>query len=392
MSHFIFLAFLFAQEPFSPEKYQEQTSHCDFSGTNTLDLTSPIDKDFFLDSQIPQMTRRYPLSTPWINQESFLEKLSEVLYKNEADCKIENLTHWNSKEDFPSIGLPHAIWYPAHIQKKYQEQFPELIYFIQKNLKHHEKTKLTWPLLLNQKPLGAAPWKTQKDFAEIQKVSLKIEIARDSTELISLKKEYASVYANAYELFEIRHFLANPIVLRLQAKFVVEKTLLSLYRILAAAEKESPQKALLLQTQINRLLRTPEGVLSLVDYLNFKGEGIKSSERTPVLFYSWGLKSTLEIMSKSKWQQNECNEINKNDGACASRQFAQAVLCSLQRLAQYSGAPGSAEQLQRYAWLNGGWKKRIESNYTPGTFSTPRCQRNPASIPKPVTADAMENL
>lgn len=383
----VLILFIHAQqEVYSPQKYSDQTKHCAFQNlTLAPDL---IAEDSLSLEKLMQAKKSHPLSSPWIDQDLFLDKLGEALFKNEANCKTIHLTHWGKSEEFPSMGLPHAIWYNQNTSKKYQEQFPELIRFIHKNLKSHEKVQLTWPVLLAQNPLPPAPWKNQKEFAQIQNVSLKIEATMDSVQLLALKKQFPLLYPQAYQLFEIRHFLSNPIVLRLQAKYVVEKTFYSLHRILAMSEKKSPEMAQALYLQMQRLLSSQEGVLSLVDYLNFKGEGIKASERTPVLNHSWGLAVVLELMGHIKSER--CLTPSKIPGACTNNQFAEAALCALQRLAYHSGEPSSPAQTQRYLWLNGGWKTRVETNYRPGTFTAARCKKDQTQ--PPVTTSKSESL
>ncbi len=338
--------------------YLEQTKECVFPKKSPTYNDSEV-----LQLDVLTMRRLFPLSSPLISQTTFLQKLSEALYKNEADCKNHNLTHWGKNEEFPSLGLMHAIWYGKSSSKKYAEQFPELIRYLRKNLKVSDQ-QISWPELLQKNPLAPAPWASQAEFAKIKKVSLAIEGVKESAQLALIQKNQAALYKDAYTLFEIRHFLSNPKILQLQAQFVIEKTFLSLHRILAASHRESPTETQLLYRKIQLLLSSSEGVLSIVDYLNFKGEGLKPSERTPLEKYPWGLKTVLEIMPAM-------------DPADASQQpnvqFTQAALCSLQRMAYHSGTADSKDQLQRYAWLNGGWKTRIESNYLPNTFSTVRC-------------------
>ncbi len=373
------------QEPYSPQKYSEQTKHCAFEKA-VSDPQGSFSENSITTSRLIKAKKIYPLSTQWLHQDPFLDKLGEVLFKNEANCKTKHLTHWGKNEEFPSIGLPHAIWYNQDTSKKYQEQFPELVRYVRANLKSHEKVQLTWPALLLKNPLPPAPWKTQKEFEQIQSVSLQIEATMDSAQLLAIKNQSPLLYAQAYQLFEVRHFLSNPIVLRLQAKYVVEKTFYSLHRIVAVSEQKSLQTAQTLYLQIQRLLATQEGVLSLVDYLNFKGEGIKNSERTPLQHYAWGLKSVLELMSSSE----NCAAFAKNDAHCANYQFAEAALCALQRLAYHSGELASPEQTQRYLWLNGGWKTRIETNYRPSTFAASRCAKDQTA--PPVTTTKSEPL
>ncbi len=400
MIHFIlsifFSATSFAQAPaapsspvatYSPALYQEQTRHCPFikliprPTTQLQELIQQKDSD---------LRHRYPLSSPWIQQDAFLEKLGQALYKNEANCELQNLTHWNSKEPFPSLGLPHAIWYPQLLtDKKYQEQFPELIRFIHKNLKKHETVKITWPSILLKEPLGTAPWADQKEFAQLQALSLKIADTQNAYELIQLKDKNPSLYPRAYELFTLRHFLANPIVLKLQARYVMDKTFLTLHRILAAVEKSSPQDTQRFYILMQSLLSSQEGVLALIDYLNFKGDGLKPSEKTEISGFYWGLLTVLDLANQPYFLSTPpsptshatspgplstgCSEKDAND--CALQRFAEAALCSLQRLAFEAGPLNSEIQKQKYLWLNGGWKTRIDSNYRPHTFSTNRCEK-----------------
>lgn len=385
MIFFVFIFYSLAQqELYSPQKYFKQTQLCGFERV-VSSSQKPATDDLITTKLLMQTAKNYPLSTEWIQQEPFLDKLGEVLYKNEANCQTQHLTHWGKNEEFPSLGLPHAIWYNQNASKKYQEQFPELIRYIKKNLKAHEKVQLSWPSLLLANPLKPAPWNSRETFKQIQEISLLIEATLDSSQLVNIKNKHPQHYDSAYQLFEIRHFLSNPIVLRLQAKYVVEKTFFSLHRILAVNQIQSPLTTQTLYSQIQRLLASQEGVLSLVDYLNFKGEGLRNSELTPVNHYPWGLKTVLELMPQIKHKIESCTAKIKNDPHCANNQFAEAALCSLQRLAYHSGIPDSAEQTQRYLWLNGGWKTRVETNYRPGTFAASRCTKEQKNSPVSTT-------
>ncbi len=377
----LFTSLIHSQSLYTPSLYVEQTKECRFPQTaSTYSVNELIELD------VLSMRRLYPLSTPLISQSSFLRKLGEALFKNEADCKNHNLTHWGKNEEFPSLGLPHAIWYGKAPSKVYQEQFPELVRFIRKNLKPTDP-QISWPAILKKDPLPPATWASQAEFLEVKKISLEIENVKESLQLATIQKTRAALYKDAYTLFEIRHFLSNPLVIQLQAQFVIEKTFLSLHRILAASHRESPQAAQFLYSKIQTLLNSPEGVLAIVDYLNFKGEGLKASERTPVGKFPWGLKTVLEIMPPSVLTTDKISvqtsvQINglangQHVGqASVNLQFAKAALCALQRLAYHSGAADSPAQLQRYNWLNGGWKTRVDGNYLPNTFSTVRCPKN----------------
>ena len=372
----LFLSLSLSFAIYSPELFQEQTRHCLFTQTPTA--AAPQILSSLLTGNLQEITRRYPLTSPWIKDDEFLKKLSQALYKNEANCQLQNLTYWNSKEPFPSLGLPHAIWYSRqNTDKKYQEQFPELIRFIRTHLKQNEKVALTWPSLISKESIGPAPWKNQEAFAKIQTLSLGIEATENAEQLLNLKERNPDLYGQAYSLFALRHFLGNPIVLKLQARYVIDKTFLALHTILQAFESEQPQSTGRVYEYLQTLLSSQEGVLALVDYLNFKGDGLKHSEKLEPSGFYWGLKTVLSLASHPEFHKTLCNDIK--DPECALQKFSEASLCALQRVAYEAGPEGSDVQKQKYIWLNGGWSSRIESNYRPRTFSSDRCAKSTVS-------------
>jgi hypothetical protein len=58
------------------------------------------------------------------------DKIGRNLLYNETGCKPTILTHWNSNENFASVGLPHVIWYSPGIEVKFDESFPRFWNFI----------------------------------------------------------------------------------------------------------------------------------------------------------------------------------------------------------------------------------------------------------------------
>ena len=90
----------------------------------------------------------------------------------------------------------------------------------------------------------------------------------------------------------LRQFLANSI--DLQAEFLVERLRESLPKMLAAA---TPAKRAEIQERFDEMSKSPNGYYALVDYVNFKGEGVLATER--YAGQGWGLLQVLEEMSQT---------------------------------------------------------------------------------------------
>ncbi|TEW52880.1 hypothetical protein [Psychromonas algicola] len=179
--------------------------------------------------------------------------LAQLVWKNEGAGLIENLTVWNKNEAFPSLGIGHFIWYPTEQKGPYIEQFPELVaYLVNNNVKVPD-----W--LLTTK---VAPWKNREAFY--------------------------NDFSNS-KLSDLRTLLKNT--MPLQAKFITQRLEKGIPAILQASS-ESEQKKI--KTQVSALTATPEGIFILLDYINFKGEGISPKERYQG--EGWGLKQVLLAM------------------------------------------------------------------------------------------------
>ena len=89
---------------------------------------------------------------------------------------------------------------------------------------------------------------------------------------------------------QLRIFLVDTI--DLQADFLVERLHEALPKMLAAASDEKRRRV---EEQFNRLAVSAQGCYALIDYVNFKGEGVLSTER--YRGHGWGLLQVLEGMS-----------------------------------------------------------------------------------------------
>lgn len=191
-----------------------------------------------------------PLSKPE------LEKIGQRVWQNEAAGKIEGLTDWNTGEHFASLGIGHFIWYPAGPKGPFEESFPGLVEFLQ-------KSGATLPSWLS--PRMACPWADRESFL------------RD---------------AEGERMRSLRKMLADTV--GLQSVYLAQRLENALPKLL----KEAPAaKRDQVQTLFHRLAAHPAGRFALIDYVNFKGEGTKATER--YAGRGWGLLQVLESMPAS---------------------------------------------------------------------------------------------
>ena len=133
---------------------------------------------------------------------------------------------------------------------------------------------------------------------------------------------------------ELRQFLAHTI--DLQAQFLVERLQESLAKMLNQA---APGERDNVQRQFTRVASTPHGCYALVDYVNFKGEGVLATERYHG--QGWGLLQVLEGMHGT--------------GAGATREFANSAAAILRQRVQ-----NSPPERHEARWLPG-WLNRVRS-------------------------------
>lgn len=181
------------------------------------------------------------------------EALGLLIWKNEGQQKLKNLTTWNHGENFPSLGLGHFIWYPNKEKGPFKEQFPALLNFFKEN-------RVTPPLWLTQTKL--APWKSREQFYKA---------------------------FNDPQLTQLRVFLSEH--LDLQVKFIILRLQKAIPLILHDCNEEQKRK---INANLRALSSTAQGLFTLLDYVNFKGEGVSKKERYQG--HGWGLKQVLLTM------------------------------------------------------------------------------------------------
>ena len=229
-----------------------------------------------------------------------LQQIGQRLSQNETGGRYENLVVWNLGEEFPSLGIGHFIWYPAGYQGPFTETFPDLLRFMQRQ-------GVAMPTWLNAVP--AAPWSSRAAF----------------------QTPAAQALAN-----ELRHWLSQTVAV--QTQFIAERLNAALPRLLCAAPAAQREA---IRGNFYSLAHQAEGLYPLIDYVNFKGEGIDPAERYQG--EGWGLLQVLSQMPSGL------------SGAAARQAFATAASQVLARRVQNS-PPARGE----VRWL-AGWQKRALS-------------------------------
>jgi hypothetical protein len=233
-------------------------------------------------------------------------RIGKKIWQNECAGSVAGLTSWNPGENFASLGIGHFIWYPKGVRGPFEESFPTFIdYAGSRNAKI--------PSIARENRNTGCPWNSRSQFVAA---------------------------AQSPELKQLREFLADTV--GLQADFLVQRLQQALPKMLSAAPVAERAN---IQRQFDRVATTPQGCYALVDYVNFKGEGVLETER-----YNgrgWGLLQVLSGMS------------GNSDGPAAAREFAESARRVLSERVKNS-PPSRGES----RWLQG-WLSRVNS-YTQG--------------------------
>jgi len=237
-----------------------------------------------------------------------LDWVGQQIFRNECAGRFQCLVHWNDGEAFPSLGIGHFIWYPEGVEGRFVESFPALMEYM-------EQRQVNIPEWLRALEPFDAPWREKADF-----------LAVDDSPRVA----------------ELREFLAGT--QGIQAEFIFRRARKSLGKIIEAAPDD--QKAEI-AARLESLCQTPGGVYAIIDYVNFKGEGLSPTERYEV--QGWGLLQVLLEMSESPDQS-------------ALVKFREAADTVLTRRADNAENP-----IERERWLPG-WRKRLETYAEPPVF------------------------
>jgi hypothetical protein len=182
-------------------------------------------------------------------------RIGKKIWQNECNGTVSGLTSWNVGENFASLGIGHFIWYPGGERGPFEESFPKLVSFISAR-----GAKLP-DLLLGVGELHC-PWKSRTEFLAAQQTP---------------------------QMKQLRQFLVDTV--DLQTQFLIDRLQNALPKML---DETAPANRTHVQQQFQRLAGSPKGCYALVDYVNFKGEGVLHTERYHD--QGWGLLQVLEEM------------------------------------------------------------------------------------------------
>ena len=230
-------------------------------------------------------------------------RIGNRVWQNECNGTVAGLTSWNEGEKFASLGIGHFIWYPEGPQGPFEESFPQFVRFVV-DAKARGRS-LALPRILDPKGFNACPWHSRAEFLSAR---------------------------NSPEMSELRNFLANSI--DLQAEFLVRRLQEALPKMLAEAAAPNRTRV---REQFDRVAGSPSGCYALVDYVNFKGEGVLATER--YAGQGWGLLQVLEGMSQ------------ESSGPEAVKNFAQSAKKVLTNRVRNS-PPARNESRWLPGWLN----------------------------------------
>ncbi|MDP3516652.1 MAG: hypothetical protein Q8S94_05735 [Pseudohongiella sp.] len=181
--------------------------------------------------------------------------VADRIFANECNRQTSCLTSWNAGEDFPSLGIGHFIWYREGQQERFVESFPDLLgYYVARGV--------DIPAWISGLDGWNSPWVNREAFNADQ---------------------------SGPRLSELRQFLLDT--RGIQAEFIIRRLQQSL-PLLSAASTSPDEVSKLFYALANA--DVPKGMYALIDYVNFKGEGVAVSERYQG--EGWGLLQVLENM------------------------------------------------------------------------------------------------
>jgi hypothetical protein len=227
-------------------------------------------------------------------------RIGNRIWQNECGGTLAGLTSWNSGENFASLGIGHFIWYPTGVRGPFEESFPKFVEFATAR-----GAKL--PAVLAAKE--GCPWKSRADFYQA---------------------------AQTPPMKELRDFLGRTV--NLQADFLVNRLRQALPKMLAESGAANGAQV---QERFDRVASTAMGCYALVDYVNFKGEGVLATER--YAGQGWGLLQVLEGMNQ------------ESSGREAVKSFAESAKTVLKNRVR-----NSPPERHEARWLPG-WLKRIDT-------------------------------
>lgn len=190
-------------------------------------------------------------------------KVGRQVWRNETGGSRDAITSWNAAENFASVGIGHFIWFPEDVSPPFQESFPTLLQYLRAN-------GATPPAWLDTDVTPPCPWTSREDF----------------------KRNF-----NSDKMTGLRKFLLATV--GLQTSYLAQRMQAALPKMLATLPEPAVQDHV--RQQFHRVAAASPDLYPLVDYVNFKGEGINPAEtsldRDTGKAEGWGLKHVLLQMT-----------------------------------------------------------------------------------------------
>lgn len=227
-------------------------------------------------------------------------KIGEQIWQNEGLGRVDYLTVWNKGEAFPSFGIGHFIWYPAGVDGPFMESFPAL--------RDYLDAYMVLPRWLVE--AEHSPWQSREQFYQ---------------------------QFDSAQMRELRQLLEQSV--SLQVAVIIQRMEAALPKMLASLAE--PSQRLRVEQQFYRVAAEPSGPYALIDYINFKGEGVAVSERYQD--EGWGL---LQVLMEMNPQASD-----------VMAEFARSADAMLTR--RVENAPRDESR-----WLPG-WRKRLQTYRNP---------------------------
>jgi len=237
---------------------------------------------------------------------SELYAIGDKIFQNETGGRIDQLVHWNKRENFAAMGIGHFTWYPAGRRARYGNTFPGLLDYLQKN-----GVKL--PHWVQRARFEGAPWRSREQLMR----------AKNTPEV----RQFAQLLYNTRNL---------------QAKYIMDRAMRAMPRLV----KKTPQHLRRhVAGNLNAVANSRGGRYVLIDYVNFKGEGL--NRHGGYKGQNWGLLQVLEEMRPA------------NVGPQALNEFANAAMRVLERRVRNSNPRRNERK-----WL-AGWRNRTNTYRNP---------------------------
>lgn len=232
-----------------------------------------------------------------------LNKIADQIYKNETGGNPKYLMYWSPSENFASLGYGHFIWYPADQPVVFDQTFPDMIQYYIDN-------KVDVPQWLKDQKDKGLPWANKQAF----------QMAKGTPKYEQLKTLLINTKA-------------------LQTKFFFDRVVDSIPEIVKYVPKDKREY---IKNNYKALSETEGGWYPLIDYINFKGKGIKETEKYNN--QGWGLLQVLQTMRPT------------TKGLQALKEFSDAAKIVLEN--RVKNKPSEKHFLK-------GWLKRVNTYATP---------------------------